>query len=122
MMVPKTYRDPESETLVTFAFASLGGALAAGAVGTVDASLLLYPVYYCLVNARSRCSSTTAARCSALVAHTPWREQRAARPRAALRPAHLEGGDRGRARAALGAATRHAVAPGLRLDRGDPVR
>ena len=50
MMVPKTYRDPDSETLITFAFASLGGALAAGAVGTLDASLLLYPVYYCLVN------------------------------------------------------------------------
>ena len=50
MMVPKTYRDPESETLVTFAFASVGGALAAGAVGAVDLSLLLYPVYYCLVN------------------------------------------------------------------------
>jgi hypothetical protein len=51
MMVPKTYRDPESETLVTFAFASLGGALAAGAVGAIDLSLLLYPVYFCLVNA-----------------------------------------------------------------------
>jgi hypothetical protein len=50
MMVPKTYRDPESETLVTFAFASLGGALAAGAVGSVDLSLLLYPAYYCVVN------------------------------------------------------------------------
>jgi hypothetical protein len=50
MMVPKTYRDPESETLVTFAFASLGGALAAGAVGAVDVSLLLYPVYYCVIN------------------------------------------------------------------------
>jgi hypothetical protein len=50
MMVPKTYRDPESETLVTFAFAAVGGALAAGAVGSVDLSLLLYPVYYCLVN------------------------------------------------------------------------
>jgi hypothetical protein len=50
MMLPKTYRDPESETLVTFGFASLGGALAAGAVGAADASLLLYPVYYCLVN------------------------------------------------------------------------
>ena len=50
MMVPKTYRDPESETLVTFAFASLGGALAAGAVGAIDVSLLLYPVYYCVVN------------------------------------------------------------------------
>jgi len=50
MMVPKTHRDPESETLVTFAFASLGGVLAAGAVGAWDLSLLLYPVYYCLAN------------------------------------------------------------------------
>jgi hypothetical protein len=50
MMVPKTCRDPDSETLVTFAFACLSGALAAGAVGAVDASLLLYPIYYCLVN------------------------------------------------------------------------
>jgi hypothetical protein len=50
MMVPKTYRDPESETLVTFAFAGLGGALAAGAVGVIDVSLLLYPAYYCIVN------------------------------------------------------------------------
>ena len=50
MMVPKTYHDPASETLATFAFASIGGALAAGAVGALDPSLLLYPVYYCLVN------------------------------------------------------------------------
>ena len=50
MMVPKAYRDPGSETLATFAFASLGGALAAGAVGAPDLSLLLYPIYYCLVN------------------------------------------------------------------------
>ena len=50
MMIPKTYRDPDSETLVTFAFASLGGAMAAGAVGALDLSLLLYPVYYCVIN------------------------------------------------------------------------
>ena len=50
LMVPKTYRDPHSETLITFAFASVGGALAAGAVGAIDVSLLLYPVYYCLIN------------------------------------------------------------------------
>jgi hypothetical protein len=50
MMVPKTYRDPGSETLSTFALASLSGALAAGAVGTLDPALLLYPVYYCLAN------------------------------------------------------------------------
>jgi hypothetical protein len=49
-MVPKVYRDPGSETLVTFALAGVGGALAAGAVGATDASLLCYPVYYCLVN------------------------------------------------------------------------
>jgi hypothetical protein len=51
LMIPKTYRDPESETLVTFALAAVGGGLAAGAVGVVDLSLLLYPVYYCVVNA-----------------------------------------------------------------------
>ncbi len=50
MMVPKTYRDPGSETLATFALASLAGVLAAGAVGVVDPSLLLYPIYFCLVN------------------------------------------------------------------------
>lgn len=50
MMAPKTHRDPHSETLVTYAFASLGGVLAAGAVGAVDVSLLIYPVYYCVVN------------------------------------------------------------------------
>ena len=50
MMVPKTWRDPDSETLATYAFASLGGALAAGAVGALDPALLLYPIYYCVVN------------------------------------------------------------------------
>jgi hypothetical protein len=50
MMVPKTWRDPGSETLATYAFASLGGALAAGAVGALDPALLLYPIYYCAVN------------------------------------------------------------------------
>jgi hypothetical protein len=50
MMTPKTYRDPASETLATFVFASLGGALGAGAVGTLDPSLLAYPIYYCLAN------------------------------------------------------------------------
>ena len=50
MMVPKTYRDPDSETLSTFALASVSGALAIGAVGTPELSLLLYPVYFMLVN------------------------------------------------------------------------
>ncbi|MEN3281190.1 MAG: hypothetical protein V7607_2330 [Solirubrobacteraceae bacterium] len=51
MMTPKAYRDPHSETLATYALASIGGALAAGAVGALDVSLLLYPAYYSLVNA-----------------------------------------------------------------------
>jgi len=51
LMVPKTWRDPTSETLITFVLGSVAGALAAGAVGELDASLLLYPVYYCLGNA-----------------------------------------------------------------------
>jgi hypothetical protein len=51
MMAPKTYRDPYSETLSTYALASVGGALAAGAVGALDVSLLVYPIYFCLVNA-----------------------------------------------------------------------
>jgi hypothetical protein len=50
MMVPKTYRDPHSETLSTFALASVSGALAVGAVGALEASLLVYPVYFMLVN------------------------------------------------------------------------
>ena len=51
LMVPKTWRDPTSETLITFVLGSVAGALAAGAVGELDALLLLYPVYYCLGNA-----------------------------------------------------------------------
>ena len=50
LMVPKTYRDPWSETLSTFALASLSGVLAVGAVGALDASLLLYPAYFCAGN------------------------------------------------------------------------
>jgi hypothetical protein len=50
MMTPKAYRDPGSETLSTFALASLAGALAAAAVGAPDLALLLYPTYYCVVN------------------------------------------------------------------------
>ena len=51
MTTRKICRDPHSETLSTYALASLGGALATSAVGMLDISLLLYPAYYCLVNA-----------------------------------------------------------------------
>ncbi len=50
MMLPKTWRDPRSETLSTFALASLSGALAVGAVGSFEPALLLFPAWYCLVN------------------------------------------------------------------------
>ena len=50
LMVPKTYRDPQSETLSTYVLAAVGGGLAAGAVGAIDVSLLVYPVYYFLAN------------------------------------------------------------------------
>ena len=50
LMVPKTYHNPDSETLATFVLASLSGALAAAAVGTLDPSLLLFPAYFCLIN------------------------------------------------------------------------
>jgi hypothetical protein len=50
LMLPKTWRDPDSETLSTFALAGVAGALAAGAVGSLDLALLLYPAYYCVVN------------------------------------------------------------------------
>jgi hypothetical protein len=51
MMTPKAYRDPGSETLATYVLAAVAGALAAGAVGSLDVSLLLYPAYYCVANA-----------------------------------------------------------------------
>jgi hypothetical protein len=51
IMAPKAYHDPQSETLATYALASVSGALGATAVGTLDASLLAYPIYYCVINA-----------------------------------------------------------------------
>lgn len=51
MMVPKTWREPGSETLSTYAIAALGGALAALSVGALAPALVLYPAYYCAVNA-----------------------------------------------------------------------
>jgi hypothetical protein len=67
MTVPKVRRDPHSETLSTYALASLGGGLATVAVGMLDVSLLLYPAYYCIVNAAM---AILIHRQRALVAHT----------------------------------------------------
>jgi hypothetical protein len=49
-MLPKTWRDPWSETLSTFVLASASGVLSAIAVGAMDASLLLYPAYFAAAN------------------------------------------------------------------------
>jgi hypothetical protein len=50
LMVPKTWRDPWSETLSTYVLASASGALSAAAVGALDASLILYPAYFAVAN------------------------------------------------------------------------
>ena len=50
LMVPKTVRDPHSETLVTFVLASVGGLLGTIAVGSLDVALLLYPAYLTVGN------------------------------------------------------------------------
>jgi hypothetical protein len=51
VMAPKILRDPGSETVVTYALAACSGACAAVAVGGLDGSLLLYPVYFLAGNA-----------------------------------------------------------------------
>jgi hypothetical protein len=51
MMLPKTWRDPDSETQVTFVLAALSGALAVGAVGSGSVRLVAYPAYFMVVNA-----------------------------------------------------------------------
>ena len=51
LMLPKTWREPDSETLTLYALASASGILSALAVGSYDASLLLFPVYFALANA-----------------------------------------------------------------------
>lgn len=51
MMLPKTWRDPGSETLSTFALAGASGVLAALAEGPAGLTLLLYPVYFGVINA-----------------------------------------------------------------------
>ena len=51
MMMPKAWLDPHSETLSTFALAAGSGVLMIGAVGSLSASLLAYPLYFAAVNA-----------------------------------------------------------------------
>jgi hypothetical protein len=44
-MIPKTYRDPYSETLSAFVIALASGVCGMLAVGALDFGLLLYPAY-----------------------------------------------------------------------------
>ena len=50
LMLPKTWREPSSETLTTYVLASAAGLLSTLAVAELDASLLLYPLYFFLGN------------------------------------------------------------------------
>jgi hypothetical protein len=49
-MAPKAWADPNSETLATYALAGVTGLFGALAVEAWDASLLLFPIYFCLGN------------------------------------------------------------------------
>jgi hypothetical protein len=51
MMLPKTWRDPHSETQATFVLAALSGVLAVASVGSSTVQLLAYPAYFAVVNA-----------------------------------------------------------------------
>jgi hypothetical protein len=51
LMLPKTWRDPGSETLALYTLASVSGILSTLAVGALNPSLLLFPVYFTLANA-----------------------------------------------------------------------
>lgn len=50
LMLPKTWRDPGSETVATYTLASVAGLLSVLAVGALEFALLLYPVYFFLAN------------------------------------------------------------------------
>lgn len=45
LMLPKTYRHPDSETVSTFAIGLVSTVFALAAVGSLEPALLIYPVY-----------------------------------------------------------------------------
>jgi hypothetical protein len=51
MMLPKTYRDPYTETLSSYVLGAISSTVAMGAVGSFELSLLAYPVYLALAGA-----------------------------------------------------------------------
>jgi hypothetical protein len=50
LMLPKAWRDPASETISTFVLTSVVGVCALAAVGSLEFSLVIYPVYYIVAN------------------------------------------------------------------------
>lgn len=50
MMLHKARRDPGSETVSTFALASIAGLLSAISLGRLDVGVLLYPIYFFVAN------------------------------------------------------------------------
>ena len=50
MMVPKTYRQPASETLSTYAIGLVSTGFAIAAVGEIAPALLVYPLYVLIAN------------------------------------------------------------------------
>ena len=45
LMTPKTWRDPRSETFSTYVLGGVSGVFSALAVGSLDISLLLFPIW-----------------------------------------------------------------------------
>jgi hypothetical protein len=45
LMTPKTWRDPRSETFTTYVLGGVSGVLGAFAVGKLDVSLLIFPIW-----------------------------------------------------------------------------
>ncbi len=51
LMTPKTWRDPRSETFSTYVLGCVSGILSALAVGELDVSLLLFPIWIAVASA-----------------------------------------------------------------------
>ena len=51
LMLPKTYRQPSTETVSTYAIGVVSTIFALAAVGSLDVALLIYPVYILLADA-----------------------------------------------------------------------
>ena len=50
LTVLKTYKEPETETFIAYIICGTGGLLGALAVGRIDFSLILFPLWICFAN------------------------------------------------------------------------